>query len=811
MSTDHDRVVPVEALRWQMEASEFGFTTTDEVTPHEEIIGQEAAVNAIRLGLDLRSFGYNIFITGLVGTGRMTVVRRLLKELAAASNREVPLYDFCYVHSFVDPSLPVLLRLPPGEGCRLARAMEKLVTLLKHQIPQVFESDAYGAQRRSVVESYRERQRALIESFRKKVEGEGFAVMQVQMGPITRPDVLPQVEGEPVAMDQLDELAEAGKIDKDRVTPMREQHAVLREELAGVVREMRAIERKVSEEVEVLEREVMKETISDPIQEIRRAYDHPGVGAWLDGVESDLLDNASALIPSEDEEESGELDPDLLDRYAVNVVVDNARTTHAPIISETHPTHASLFGTVDTPAERDRPPHANHTHLRAGALMRADGGFVILTGIDVLGEAGLWPALKRTLRTGRVEIRSEHTGPFQWATALKPEAAKIRTKVVIIGDARMHSILYQLDEDFQKVFKVKAEFDAVMPRSPASAFQYAGFVAKIARSESLPPFDASAVAQVVEYGVRRAGDQTKLSTHFTFVKDVIVEAAYWARQVSAEVVSAAHVDQAVSEKIRRVNLVETKVREAILRDRTLIDTAGEVVGQVNGLAVYGLGDHAFGAPARITATVGAGTAGIINVEREAAMSGATHDKGILILSGFLRKRFARITPVALSASVCFEQSYGSVDGDSASSTEIYALLSALSGLPLRQSIAVTGSTNQHGEIQPIGGVNEKIEGFYDVCRERGLDGTHGVIIPTRNVSNLMLREDVVGAVRAGDFRVMAVATIDEGIELLTGVPAGEAAPDGSYPPDSVNGRVAKRLKELAQAVRDFGGFGISSV
>lgn len=811
MTVPTDPVVPTDQLRWQLDGDSLGFATTDEVAPNQDIIGQEQAVGAIRLGLELRSFGYNIFITGLVGTGRMTVVRRLLGELAEQADLQVPLTDFCYVHAFEDPSMPRLLRLPPGEGCQLARAMEKLVNLLRHQLPQIFESDAYGAQRKRVVEAYRDRQRSLIEDFQKKVAAEGFAVIQVQMGPISRPDVLPEVEGEPVALDKLDELAEAGKLAKDAVAPMREKHATLREELAEVVKEMREIERKVSEEVEALEREVVKETIHDPIAEIRGRFDFPGVGGWLDGVESDLLDHASVLTPDENDDESDDGEADILDRYEVNVVVDNARTARAPIISETHPTHASLFGAVDTPAERERPPHANHTHLRAGALMRADGGFLVLNGTDVLSETGLWPALKRTLRTGRVEIRSEYNGPFQWGTTLKPEAARIRTKVVMIGDARMYSVLYQLDEDFRKVFKVKAEFDAVMSRSQAATLQYAGFVSKIVKSEGLPPFAASAVAQIIEFGVRRAGDQEKLSTHFTFVKDVIVEAAYWARQDGATPVEASHVDRAVTEQIKRVNLVETKVHEAIFRDRTLIATSGEVVGQVNGLAVYGLGDHAFGAPARITASVGAGTAGIINVEREASMSGATHDKGILILSGFFRSRFARLTPVALSASVCFEQSYAGVDGDSASSTEIYALLSALSEIPIRQSIAVTGSVNQHGEIQPIGGVNEKIEGYFDVCRERGLDGSHGVMIPTRNVANLMLREDVVAAVREGSFRVLAVDTVDRGIEVLTGVAAGTPSADGTYPADSVNGRVAARLAELAEAVRGFGGLGLPPV
>jgi ATP-dependent Lon protease len=623
------------------------------------------------------------------------------------------------------------------------------------------------------------------------------------MGPITRPDVLPQFEGQPVTLEQLEELVTEGKLPQEQAGALREKHKVLAEALGEVAKQMRSIERKVQDEVEGLNRSMVQDAIHDVLREIRDRFPQPAVSVYLGEVEEHIVEHFGRSAEEEKSEE-GEEATDPYHVYGVNLVVDNQSSRTVPIVTETHPSYAGLFGTVEISGEREL-GRADFSHLRAGSLVRADGGFLILNAVDVLSEPGVWPALKRTLRTGRVEIRSVEHSPYPWGTAIKAEPIEIRTKVVMIGDGRLYSLLYELDEDFRKIFKVKAEFDADMARTPPAVDQYARFVAKICVSEKLPPFDRGAVAHVVEYGVRRAGHQERLSTHFTFVKDVIVEAAYWARQENASLVREAHVERALGEQLTRVNLAERKVKEAIRRGEIIITTEGAAVGQVNGLAIYSLGDYAFGVPARITASVGVGRAGIINIEREAALSGSTHDKGVLILSGFLRSRFAHEMPLALSASVCFEQSYGGVDGDSASSTEIYALLSSLANLPIRQDIAVTGSVNQHGEVQPIGGVNEKVEGFYDICALRGFGGTEGVLVPRRNLGHFMLREDIVQAVKEGRFHVYAVDTVDEGIEVLTGVEAGKRPEGGGpFPPASVNGRVEARLRELADLVRPYG-------
>ncbi len=795
--------VPVEKLRWQLDPKTLPYETTTELEPSEEIIGQDRAVRAIRMGLELESFGYNIFITGLVGTGRTTVVKRLLGEL---SSKERVSDDLCYVQNFREPVMPRLIRLPAGKGCELSKAMEDLVETLRTDIPQVFESKEYQKQRKSIIEKHRTQQESRINTFQSRVKEAGFALIQVQMGPFSRPDVLPVVGEEPVSLDRLKDLVGEGQISEEDLEKVRVSHKSLSEELAAVMKETRALETALRNGVEALDREIVEGALAEPLEELRSRFgDNPAVQAFLEEVQQDMLAHLGRFkrAADGDEKEKPEETDDAYRQYRVNVIVDNSRAEGPPIIVETHPSFRNLFGAVEQHYDRAMGSRSDHSDVRAGSLLRADGGYLILNAIDAVVEPGVWPALKRTLRTGRVTIQGADS-PFLTGTALKPEPVEIRTTVVMIGDAGLYQMLYERDEDFKKIFKVKAEFDAIMERGADAIEQYGRFIAKISQSESLLGFDRSAVSQVIEHAVRRAGHQEKLSTHFTYIKDLIVEAGYWAVKDSAERVSAKHVEKALSAKTDRVNLLELRIQEAIERDEILIDTTGSKVGQVNGLAVYQLGDHAFGKPTRITAEIGVGRGGIINVEREASLSGATHDKGVLILSGFLRGRFASDRPLTLSASVCFEQSYSGVDGDSASSTEIYALFSALSGIPIRQDFAVTGSVDQKGVIQPIGGVNEKIEGFFDVCRRRGLTGTQGVLIPTRNVAHLMLREDVVVAVKAGQFSVVAIDTVDEGIEVLTGVASGERDSNGAFPQETVNAAVDARLAEIADRVKFFG-------
>jgi Lon-like ATP-dependent protease len=497
-------------------------------------------------------------------------------------------------------------------------------------------------------------------------------------------------------------------------------------------------------------------------------------------------------------------EPELdLKRYAVNVVVDNSNTKGRPIIWETTPSYRNLFGTVERVRTRTGEWESDHTRIHAGSLLKANGGFLVLDAMDVLTEPGVWAALKRTLRTKKVEIQTFDPLYMFSATSLKPEPAPIDVKVLMIGTRHIYRLLYRLDEDFKKIFKVKAEFTVETDLSDDEVWNFACFVHKKVTDDGLPHFHRAAVAAVAEHGVRLAENRSKLTTRFADIADVIREAGYWAASENAKFVKVDHVDQALQHRIYRVNMVEEMLRERIEEGQVLIDLEGSKVGQINGLAVLNLGDHAFAQPSRITATTAVGRAGIIDIDREARMSGSIHTKGVLILAGFLRERFAQNKPLALTASLVFEQNYGGVDGDSASSTELYALLSSLSGVPLRQHISVTGSVNQKGEIQPIGGANEKIEGFYDLCKVKGLTGEQGVMVPSRNLNNIMLRKDVVAAVRKNEFHIYAVSTIEEGLEVLTGMKAGARGKDGAYPADSIYGRVDARLNELAEAVKDY--------
>jgi ATP-dependent Lon protease len=491
----------------------------------------------------------------------------------------------------------------------------------------------------------------------------------------------------------------------------------------------------------------------------------------------------------------------------VNVLVDNSETKGAPIIVETTPNYRNLFGTIERVVERTGIWKTDFLHIKAGSFLRANGGYLIFNALDALTEAWVWPTLKRTLKNQVIEIQTYDPLYFFSTSALKPEPIECNTKVIMIGDTHIYYLLYSLDDDFKKIFKIKADFDSVMNKDDEKIQQYASFIRKICDGDKLRPFDKTGIAAVVEHGVRITGRQKKLSTRFHLIADLLREANYWAEKDRSDVVTEKHVDKANEKRIYRVNLIEEKIQEMIDDGTILIDSDGMVVGQVNGLSVYNLGDYMFGKPSRITVKTSMGKAGIINIEREAEMSGPTHNKGVYILAGYLRGKYAQDKPITMSASICFEQSYGGVDGDSASSTEIYALLSSLSELPLRQDIAVTGSVNQKGEVQPIGGVNEKIEGFFDVCKTKGLTGKQGVMIPHLNVDDLMLRKDVVEAVKEGKFRIYSVKTIDQGIEILTGVEAGEKLGDGRFKEGTVNGLVDEKLRELGKKIKEFEGGG----
>ncbi|HWP83330.1 MAG TPA: ATP-binding protein [Bacteroidota bacterium] len=799
----HQSLSPDE-LRWQCDPKTLGVKSTDDVTASTEIIGQERAVRSLQIGLEMKHQGYNIFVTGLSGTGRTTTVRRLLEQMDSGASE---LRDHCFVYNFKQPDMPISISLPAGQGRALKVDMETFLAGLLSDIPAIYESQRYQDARKSVLEHFQDRQKTVLQDFEKKVKESGFDLVQVQVGNIMRPDVVPVVGGNAVNLDQVEAMVEKGEMTKEQFDALKETQSVLEKQMALVFRELRNIERKVQESMSELEEKLVMPIVDDAIQVLKTTYDHAKVHVYLDEVRASIRDNLERFrqqgAPQSPTEPGQEPAKDEFLEYQVNLLVDNSDTEKPPIVMETNPKYKNIFGTVERFLERGGIWRTDFTQIRAGSLLRADGGYLVLNALDTLIEPGVWQDLKRTLRTGKVEIHTYEPLFGVAPSAMKPEAIDLNVKVIMIGDPEIYHLLYFRDDDFKKIFKIRADFDFEIPKTRDAIHKYIQFVRTFCDEEHLLPFDGSALAQIIEFGVRTAGRKKKLSTRFNIIADVVRESNYWAQKDGAKSVTYKHVEKAIEERIYRVQLIEAKIQEMIEDGTIMIDTDGLVVGQVNGLSVYDLGEHAFGKPSRITARTSLGRSGVINIEREAELSGPTHNKGVAILSGYLRSKFAQTKPLVMDASVTFEQSYSGVDGDSASSTEIYAILSSLSGVPLRQDIAVTGSVNQKGEIQPIGGVNLKIEGFYDVCKARGLTGNQGVMIPKQNIGDLMLREDVIDAVRKGAFHIYAISTIDEGIEILTGIKAGEQRGDGSFESGTVFSLADCKLSEYARQWQRF--------
>ncbi|MEW6511154.1 MAG: ATP-binding protein [Bacteroidota bacterium] len=788
--------VPVDRLRWRCTPELLGIKSMADAAPIREIIGQDRALRAIHVGLEMKHYGYNIFVTGQSGTGRTTTIERMLREFERAI---VPLSDKVYVHNFRDPDAPTMLLFPAGKGMAFKREMASFVAELQKSVPAVFESRRYIAQRKSMLEHFQDRQRSVLKDFEKKVKEKGFEVVQVQGGATSRPEIAPVVDGNPVSIDQIQAKVDAGELTRTDFDRLITEQADLEAQMDVVMREMRNIERRAKKSLDDLSNKVIVPVVEELLEEIRSKFDVKGIDAYLTDVKGSILESVSRFHQKEEPTANVlgmqiQREEDAFLEYQVNVIVDNGGVHGVPVIIEKNPRYKNLFGTIEREVDRNGVWSSDFTHIKAGSIVKADGGYLVLNALDALTEPGVWVTLKRVLRNRQIEIQPFESGLLGASSALKPEPITFNVKVIMIGDPYMYQILFTYDDDFKKIFKIRADFDTEMPNDGKSISSYVAFVKTMCNREQLLTFDPSAVCEVAEYGVRLAGRQNKLSTRFSILADVLREANYWAAQEKAGAVTDEHVRKAIDERIERVKLIEEKIQEMIMEGSLMIDTDGKVAGQVNGLSIYQLGEHEFGKPSRITAKTAMGRAGIINIEREASMSGPSHNKGVLILGGYLRGRYAQKKPLVLSASIAFEQSYSGVDGDSASSTEVYAILSSLSGVPLDQGIAVTGSVNQHGEIQPIGGVNLKIEGFFDVCNARGLTGRQGVIIPHQNVKDLMLRHDVVAAAKAGKFHIYPVTTIDEGIEILTGIPA-----------ESVHARVDAKLKEYVRSNKKLGG------
>ena len=789
-----------EQLRRVFDPQAVGVETTENLDPREGIIGQKRASSALHFGLGMKEEGFNIYVAGPPGSGKMTAVRAFLEEVARIKDSPT---DWCYVHNFDDPYQPNALELPAGEGRELQEDVRELVSLMGRDIPRAFESEDYEQKRTEILKEVERKRTEAMTRLKKQVVEAGFALETTNFGIALLP--LGQ-EGKPLTDAESESLSEAQRQDLDE----RRDH--LENELKTVLKNIRDFARQVQKKGLKLDQEVALYVVGGSIDDLVSKYSKtPEVAEYLRAVQQEILEDIHAFkgAPTGASPSPAMLDPNQLAgsenprlrKYQVNLLVDRSRQEGAPIVVELNASYTNLIGRIEKEAQMGA-LHTDFTLIRAGSLHRANGGYLVVPAEDVVQNLGTWDGLKRALRSQMIQMEdlSERMG-FTVTRTLRPEPIPLDVKVVLVGRPLLYYLLHANDEEFSELFKVRADFDTSMESSQENTRDFVTFLCTFCCKEQCRHLDSSAVAKLLEHAARMAGDQEKLSTQFGELADVVREADFWAREEGSSYVVASHIQRAIQEKVYRGSLAKEKIQEMIVEGSLLIDTDGDAIGQVNGLAVLRMGDFMFGKPSRITATVGPGRKGIIDIEREVDLGGALHSKGVLILDGYLVRQFAQDQPLSLSARLVFEQSYQGVDGDSASSTELYAVLSALSGLPLKQGIAVTGSVNQAGEVQAIGGVNEKIEGFFDVCAAQGLTGNQGVLIPESNMKNLMLREDVVEAVEAGQFHVWAVKTINQGIEILTGVKAGERLQGGGFPGGTVNGRVVGRLEELRESLK----------
>jgi len=790
--------LPVERLRRVCDPMTIPCFTSEEMQSLETIVGQERAVRALHFGLDIKERGFNIYVAGRPGTGRTTAVKQFLEEIA--EDKPVP-QDWVYVNNFRDSARPEAISLPPGSALEFQAEMEALIKVATQDIRSAFESEEYHTHQDIQLKSFEQQKRDIFNSVNEKANQQGFVLQATPMGLLAAPTK----DGKPLSEEEFMALPAA---EKEEIVQKQQNVQTL---LEASIRQAKGLDMKAREALQNLEREVARFAVHHLIEDLKEK--HAGqteVLDFLDQVREDIIEN-HAQFKAEPEEQAAalsamtrEMSATSLRKYKVNVLVDNSKLSGAPVVVETNPTYANLFGRIEQEA-RFGALITDFTLIRKGALHQANGGYLVAPVEEVLRNPFAWDSLKRALSDQEITVEDvgEKIG-FITTKSLRPEPIPLDIKVILIGRPDIYRLLLLNDEQFDELFKVKADFDIQMDWTEANVCDYAAFVSTICRLENLKHLDQSALSRLVEHGARLAGDQEKLTTHFREIADVVREASHYAKRDGAQYVSAQHIKKAIDEHFYRSSLLRERVQDLIARGTIKIDVAGEKVGQVNGLSVIEQGDISFGQPSRITVSLGLGREGIINIEREADLSGPIHTKGVMILSGYLTEKFAQDRPLSLSARLVFEQSYSGVEGDSASSSELYALLSALSGLPIKQGVAVTGSVNQKGEVQSIGGVNEKIEGFFEICHLKGLTGEQGVIIPAGNVANLMLKDEVVEAVREGKFHIWPVETVDEGIQVLTGVRAGVRLEDGTFEEDTVYAKVDARLNEMAKRLEKFG-------
>ena len=788
-------LIPTEKLRWNCDPELLGFETTEELPDFNNAIGQKRALRSIDFGLGIEGSGFNLYVSGETGTGRTTTIASILSKRAKSEPKP---HDWVYVNNFKDIDSAISLDLPAGMGSELAADMKELIEDFRKDIPKALESSEYESRRSELLENYQSATNDLFQELEKNAEKLGFALQRTVSGLV----IVPQKAGRNYTQEEYDALNEKKR------QKLEKQGKDLTDRLNDILRQVREQEKVTKDALSQADRELGMSCLGhrlDPLREKYAGLDK--VLAYLDSVQEDVLNTLDDFKPQSPQPQIPGIkmprQEPTFDRYQVNVLVDNKDTEGAPVVFESNPTYNNLFGRIEHVMQYGGVAVTDFSMIRAGALHKANGGYLVIDAREVLMNPFVWDSLKRCIRNNEIRIEDVlEQYRFMTMVSLKPEPVQMRSKIVLIGTPWIYYLLFHLDPDYRKFFKVKAEFDSRVARTPEIMHDYSMFIASHCRTEGLLPFHKSGVAALLEHTARMADDQNKLSSQFMEIADFIREISFWASKAGRTAIEGDDVRAAAEESLYRVNRIEERMQELYEDGTLMVDTDGSVAGQINGLSVIGLGDHTFGRPTRITASVYMGQAGMVNIEREVKLSGPIHDKGVLILTGYLGATFAREWPLSLSASICFEQSYDGVEGDSASSTELYALLSALSGVPIKQGIAVTGSVNQRGIVQPIGGVNHKIEGFYAVCRAQGLTGHQGVMIPKTNERHLMLHEDVVQAVSSGQFHIWSIETIEQGIEILTGVKAGTRGKGGKFPKGSIFHMADERLKIMAERLQE---------
>lgn len=788
-------LISADKLRWNCDPDLLDFETTAELPDFNDAIGQKRALRSIEFGLGVDTAGFNLYISGETGTGRTSTIASILNKRAKSEPQP---HDWVYVNNFKDSDSALSLDLPAGKGSELAVDMKELIEAFRTDIPKALESSEYETRRTELLESYQTATNDLFQELEKAAEKLGFSLQRTVSGLV----IVPQKTGRNYTQEEYDALNEKKRLKLEK------QGKELTEKLNEVLRQVREQEKGTKEALAQADRELGMSCLGHRLDPLREKYaELEKVLVYLDSVQEDILNTLEDFKPQSTQPQIPGIklprQEPTFERYQVNVLVDNKATCGAPVVFESNPTYNNLFGRIEHVMQYGGVAVTDFTMIRSGALHRANGGYLVIDAREVLINPFVWDSLKRCIRNNEIRIEDVlEQYRFMSMVSLKPEPVQMRAKIVLIGTPWIYYLLFHLDPDYRKFFKVKAEFDSRVTRTPEIMHDYALFVASHCREQGLLPFHKSGVAALLEHTARMADDQSKLSAQFMEIADFIREISFWATKEGHTIINGDDVRSAADENLYRVNRIEERMQELYDDGIIMVDTTDAVVGQINGLSVIGLGDHTFGRPTRITATVYAGQDGMVNIEREVKLSGPIHDKGVLILTGYLGGTFAAERPLSLSASICFEQSYDGIEGDSASSTELYALLSALSGVAIKQGIAVTGSVNQRGMVQPIGGVNHKIEGFFAVCKSQGLSGKQGVMIPKSNERHLMLHEDVVAAVNAGQFHIWSVETIEQGIEILTGTPAGVRGKNRKFPKGTIYQLVDTRLQTMSNRLKD---------